>query len=43
MGDLLNVCERSQDNLLLVEEYISREGFGEEGEDATAPPPAGGA
>ena len=42
MGDLLNVCERSQDNLLLVEEYISREGFGEEGEDATAPPPAGG-
>jgi bacterioferritin B len=41
MGDLLNVVERSQDNLLLVEEYISREGLGEEGDDPTAPPAAG--
>ncbi len=42
MGDLLKAVERSKDNLLLVEEYISREGLGEEGEDATAPPAAGG-
>ncbi|MGA7434775.1 MAG: ferritin [Solirubrobacterales bacterium] len=42
MGDLLNVVERSADNLLLAEEYIAREGLGEEGEDPTAPPPAGG-
>ena len=42
MGDLLNVVERSKENLLLAEEYITREGLGEEGEDATAPPPAGG-
>jgi ferritin len=43
MGDLLNVVERSKDNLLLAEEFIAREGLGEEGEDATAPPAAGGA
>ena len=43
MGDLLNVVERSKENLLLAEEYIAREGLGEEGEDPTAPPPAGGA
>ena len=42
MGDLLNVVERSQDNLLLVEDYIAREQPGEGDEDATAPPPAGG-
>jgi len=42
MGDLLNVVERSKDNLLLAEEYIAREGLGEEGDDPTAPPPAGG-
>ena len=42
MGDLLNVVERSVDNLLLAEEYIAREGLGEEGSDPTAPPPAGG-
>jgi hypothetical protein len=42
MGDLLNVVERSKDNLLLAEEYIARESFGEEGDDPTAPPPAGG-
>ncbi len=41
MGDLLNVVERSQDNLLLVEEYIAREAPGEEGSDPTAPPAAG--
>ena len=37
MGDLLKAVERSKENLLLVEEYISREGLGQEGEDPTAP------
>lgn len=41
MGDLLNVVERSKDNLLLVEDYIARESLGEEGSDPTAPPAAG--
>jgi ferritin len=41
MGDLLNVVERSKDNLLLAEDYIAREKLGEEGGDATAPPAAG--
>ena len=30
MNDLLNVVERSKDNLLLAEEYIARESLGEE-------------
>jgi len=30
MNDLLNVVERSKDNLLLVEEYMARESLGEE-------------
>ncbi|HUC07097.1 MAG TPA: ferritin [Solirubrobacterales bacterium] len=42
MSDLLNVVERSKDNLLLAEEYISREKLGEESSDPTAPPMAGG-
>jgi ferritin len=42
MQDLLNVVERSRDNLLLVEDYIARERPGEEA-DSTAPPAAGGA
>ena len=42
MGDLLNVVERSKDNLLLAEDYIVRESLGEEGTDPTAPPSAGG-
>jgi ferritin len=41
MQDLLNVVERSQDNLLLVEDFIAREAPGEGGE-AGAPPEAGG-
>src|ERR1700749_4349286 len=41
MSDLLNVVERSRDNLLLVEDYIAREKLGEEGSDPTAPPVAG--
>jgi bacterioferritin B len=42
MSDLLNVVERSQDNLLLVEDYLARERPGEEA-DPTAPPVAGAA
>jgi ferritin len=41
MQDLLNVVERSKENLLLAEDYIAREQPGE-GQDPTAPPPAGG-
>jgi ferritin len=41
MSDLLNVVERSKDNLLLAEDFIARENLGEESEDATAPPAAG--
>ena len=41
MGDLLNVVERSRENLLMAEDYIARESLGEEGSDPTAPPTAG--
>jgi ferritin len=41
MGDLLNVVERSAENLLLAEDYIARESLGEESSDPTAPPVAG--
>ncbi|HEU5252954.1 MAG TPA: ferritin [Solirubrobacterales bacterium] len=41
MGDLLNVVERSRENLLLAEDYIVREKLGEEASDPTAPPMAG--
>ena len=41
MGDVLNVVERAKDNLLLAEDFLSREKFGEEGGDPTAPPAAG--
>jgi ferritin len=41
MSDLLNVVERSKDNLLLTEDYIARENPGEGSGDPTAPPPAG--
>jgi len=41
MSDLLNVVERSRENLLLTEDYIVREKLGEEGADPTAPPAAG--
>ncbi len=40
MGDLLNVVERSHDNLLLAEDFIAREKLGEESGDPTAPPAA---
>jgi bacterioferritin B len=43
MQDLLQVVERSKDNLLLAEDFIAREALGEDGaDDPTAPPPAGG-
>jgi ferritin len=42
MTDLLTVVERSADNALLVEEYLAREGLGQD-TDPTAPPAAGGA
>ena len=41
MSDLLSVVERSNDNLLLVVDYLARERPGE-GADPTAPPVAGG-
>ena len=41
MQDLLNVVERSKDNMLLVEDYIAREAPGE-GAEGDAPPEAGG-
>ncbi|HEX2468418.1 MAG TPA: ferritin [Solirubrobacterales bacterium] len=41
MQDLLNVVERSEDNLLLVEDYIAREAPGQGEDDPIAPPPAG--
>jgi bacterioferritin B len=41
MQDLLNVVERSKENLLLAEDYIAREAPGEGGSDPTAPPAAG--
>jgi bacterioferritin B len=40
MSDLLNVVERSRDNLPLVEDYLAREQPGE-ADDPTAPPVAG--
>jgi bacterioferritin B len=43
MTDLLNVVERSKDNPLLVEDFLSREQIGDEGADPSMPPAAGGA
>ena len=43
MNDLLTVVERAADQPLEIEEFLAREGLGEEGEDATAPAAAGGA
>src|SRR3954463_10193858 len=41
MNDLLNVVERSKENLLLAEEYIARESRGKEPAAPPAPPAAG--
>jgi len=43
MSDLLRVVERAEADPLRAEEYLAREGLGDEGEDPTAPPVAGGA
>ena len=42
MGALLTVVERSQDNVMLIEDFLARETVGDEGADAGAPPAAGG-
>ena len=43
MAELLAIVERGKDNLLTVEEYLSRAGGGENPLEAGAPPAAGGA
>src|SRR3712207_419527 len=43
MSDLLAIVGRARDNPLWVEEYLAREGIGEEEPDPTAPAAAGGA
>ena len=43
MSDLLTVVERAADQPLDLEEFLAREGLGEEGDDTTAPTAAGGA
>ena len=44
MSDLLVIIERGRDDLLAVEEYLSRAQVGDQGApDAAAPPAAGGA
>lgn len=41
MKDLLTVVERGRANPLEIEEFMAREGFGEESEDSVAPAVAG--
>jgi len=41
MSDLLRVVERSADHAMDIEDYLVREQLSEEGEDPTAPHPAG--
>jgi ferritin len=43
MSALLAVVERSQDNVMLIEDYLARETVGDAGAEAGAPPAAGGA
>jgi len=43
MAELLTIVERGRDNLLHVEEYLSRSAGGENALEAGAPPAAGGA
>ena len=43
MGALHTVAERSQDNVMLIEDYLARETGGENPLEAGAPPAAGGA
>jgi ferritin len=43
MNDLLNVCDQADGNVLLIEDFLTREKIGDEGNDPDAPPAAGGA
>jgi ferritin len=44
MSDLLAIVKRAaESNLLLAEEYLSRNQVGDQGVDPSAPPAAGGA
>jgi ferritin len=43
MSALLHVVERSQDSVMLVEDYLARESGGENALEVGAPPAAGGA
>ena len=43
MTDLLAVVERAKEDPLHGEEYLARESLGEDGDDPTTPPAAGGA
>jgi bacterioferritin B len=43
MSALLNVMQRSKDNLLMVEDYLARESGGDNPLEQGAPPAAGGA
>jgi ferritin len=43
MSALLNVVERSRDNVMLIEDYLARESGGENPLEAGSPPAAGGA
>jgi bacterioferritin B len=43
MTDLLNVCEQAKDSPLLIEDFLAREQIGDEGQDPSMPPAAGGA
>jgi bacterioferritin B len=42
MTDLLNVVERSEDNPLLIEDFLAREQIGDQGGDDPAMPPVAG-
>jgi hypothetical protein len=41
MSDLLRVVERSKDDPMDIEDFLAREHPAEDGEDPTAPHPAG--
>ena len=43
MSDLLTIVRRAKDDPLRAEEFLAREGLCDEGDDAGAPPVAGGA
>jgi len=43
MNDLLNVCEQAKESPLLIEDFLSREQIGDQGDDPAMPPAAGGA